>query len=174
VYELQPVPDPFERPELPEWRPPGHPILAGLAVIALAVAAWHGLLWRSQHTPVLDESTAQLATPVESPAVMADSALALVPVMESVRPSPEGGRGAVSPTAESRRTGSPAVPDSATPDPGLSPFRRSHPWAAVPGQPYYYPSRCPATLRFPDLVFFRTQVEARAGGFVPAPDSGCG
>jgi hypothetical protein len=56
----------------------------------------------------------------------------------------------------------------------VSPFRRSHPWAAVPGQPYYYPTRCPATLRFSDLVFFRTQAEARAGGYAPAPDSGCG
>jgi hypothetical protein len=173
VYQLQPVPDPFERPELPDWRPPGHPILAGLAVIALAVAAWHGLLWQSQHAPVLDESTAQLATQVENPAVMADSALAIVPVVESVSSSPEGLRDARTPTAESRRTG-PSVPDSATPDPGLSPFRRSHPWAAVPGQRFYYPSRCPATLRFPDLIFFRTQAEARAGGFVPAPDSGCG
>jgi hypothetical protein len=44
----------------------------------------------------------------------------------------------------------------------------------VPGQPYYYPSHCPATLRFPDLQFFRTEREARAGGYVPAPDSGCG
>ena len=143
-------------------------------MIALAVAAWHGLLWRSQHAPLLDESTAQIATPVEEPAVMADSALAIVPVVEAVSPSPEGVRGAQSPTAESRRTGPSVVPASATPDPGLSPFRRSHPWAAVPGQPYHYPSRCPATLRFPDLIFFRTQAEARAGGFVPAPDSGCG
>ncbi len=123
---------------------------------------------------MLDESTAQLATPVEEPAVMADSALAIVPVVESVEPSQEVTRSTQSPTAEPPRAGSAVVPDSAPPDPGLSPFRRSHPWAAVPGQPYYYPSRCPATLRFPDLVFFRTQAEARAGGFVPAPDSGCG
>jgi hypothetical protein len=66
------------------------------------------------------------------------------------------------------------TPENATVDPNVSPFRRSHPWAAVPGQPYYYPTRCPATLRFPDLIFFRTQAQARANGYVQAPDSGCG
>jgi hypothetical protein len=175
VYQLQPVPDPFEGPDLPDWRPPGHPILAGLAAIALAVAAWHGLLWRSQHSAVLDDSTARLTTPVEEPAVTPDSALAIVPVTESTASArPPDAPDTTAPAAEPERAGSPAAPASVTLDPGLSPFRRSHPWAAVPGQPYYYPSRCPATLRFPDLVFFRTQAAARAGGFVPAPDSGCG
>jgi hypothetical protein len=174
VYDLQPLRDRFERPELPEWSPPGHPVLAGLAAIALAFGAWHGLLWRSQHADVVDDSTAQLSTPVDEPSVMADSALAIVPVPASDEPSREATGSAPPARSKSRNSVSTAAPSSGTPDPGLSPFRRSHPWAAVPGQPYYYPSRCPATLRFPDLVFFRTQAEARAGGFVPAPDSGCG
>ena len=60
-----------------------------------------------------------------------------------------------------------------TPALKLSPFLRSHPWAAVPGGRYYYPSNCPTTLQHPDLVFFRSQAEARAGGFEAAPADGC-
>jgi hypothetical protein len=55
----------------------------------------------------------------------------------------------------------------------LSPFRRSHPWAAPAGGQYYYPSSCPATLRLPDLVFFRSEAEARDRGFVPSQLPGC-
>jgi hypothetical protein len=65
--------------------------------------------------------------------------------------------------------------DSAEPDseePRLSPFLRTHRWAAVPGARYYYPSSC-ATLKFTDLVYFRTQAKARAAGFVPAPGLDC-
>jgi len=57
--------------------------------------------------------------------------------------------------------------------PNLSPFLRSHPWAAVPGQRYYYPSSCPATLRLRDLVFFRTEEQARAQGFARSPSTDC-
>jgi hypothetical protein len=57
-----------------------------------------------------------------------------------------------------------ALRDSA-PRAKLSPFRRSHPWAAPSRGRYYYPSSCPATLKLPDLVFFRTEAEARDSGF---------
>ena len=59
------------------------------------------------------------------------------------------------------------------PRPRLSPFRRSHPWAAPAGGRYYYPSSCPATLRLPDLVFFKSEAEARDSGFEPSQLPGC-
>ena len=55
----------------------------------------------------------------------------------------------------------------------ISPFRRTHPWAAVPGQRYYFPSNCPSTLRLRDLVFFRTEEQARADGFQRSPSVEC-
>ncbi|HUR95253.1 MAG TPA: hypothetical protein VMY76_11750 [Gemmatimonadales bacterium] len=56
----------------------------------------------------------------------------------------------------------------------MSPFRRSHPWAARPGGRYYYPSNCPETLDNPDLVFFTSEAAAQARGLVAAPRTGCG
>ena len=62
--------------------------------------------------------------------------------------------------------------DSA-PQPLISPFRRSHPWAAPPGGRFYYRSSCPAALKFTDLVFFTSEREARASGLVPTSVPGC-
>ena len=62
-----------------------------------------------------------------------------------------------------------SAPSATTPTPPrarVSPFRQSHPWAAPAGGRYYYPSSCPATLELPDLVFFRTEAEARDSGYV--------
>lgn len=55
----------------------------------------------------------------------------------------------------------------------LSPFRRSHPWAASSGGRYYYPSSCPSTLLLPDLVFFRSETEARKRGFISSGRPAC-
>jgi hypothetical protein len=55
----------------------------------------------------------------------------------------------------------------------LSPFRRSHPWAAPARGQYYYPSSCPATLQLPDLVFFRSEQEARDSGFQSSGRPAC-
>jgi serine/threonine protein kinase len=62
--------------------------------------------------------------------------------------------------------------DSA-PGPKLSPFLRSHPWVAVSGERFYYPSTCLVALKSRDLRYFRSEEEARASGFVPNPVSGC-
>jgi hypothetical protein len=59
------------------------------------------------------------------------------------------------------------------PAPKVSPFRRSHPWAAPSGGRYYYPSDCREALALPDLLFFRTEREARAAGYVPARRPEC-
>ena len=147
MYDPQ-LDDAEDSPERVPWRPAAHPILVGVAGVALAFGAWHGLLW-TMDRPLEEESTAEVSAPRPD---LSSSADTLVPSVAEVSRSQA---------------------DSA-PDRGMSPFRRSHPWAAVPGQPYYYPSRCPTTLRNSDLLFFRTQAEAQAGGFMPAPNSGCG
>jgi hypothetical protein len=190
---LLPATDADESSALPEWRTPAHPILMGLGAMALAVAAWHGLLWRMDHRPddgvtgALPSASreAEIADGVTPDTAESRLVVATVPATDSStalssppRPTPAPAPAGTQPTdsAVTRRK-SPApqpAPASVSDEPPLSPFRRSHPWAAVPGQRYYYPTRCPATLRFPDLLFFKTQAEARANGFVPAPDSGCG
>ena len=62
--------------------------------------------------------------------------------------------------------------DSA-PQPKLSAFRRLHPWAAVPGKRFYFRSSCPAALQATELLYFKTEEEARANGFVRSRVPGC-
>jgi hypothetical protein len=86
----------------------------------------------------------------------------------------DGGRGpaevAVAPAP------GPAEPPDAQPPPAalkISPFRRSHPWAAPSGGRYYYRSSCPEALSLEDLRFFRTEREARAAGLKHSPTPAC-
>jgi hypothetical protein len=108
-----------------------------------------------------------------APKASTDSALkgsrdsASKPLSTSAARAPSGSAPKTSTDSASK-----AVRDSA-PRPKLSPFRRSHPWAAPAGGQYYYPSSCPATLRLPDLVFFRSEAEARDSGFIPSQLHGC-
>jgi len=55
----------------------------------------------------------------------------------------------------------------------MSPFRRSHPWAAYPEGKFYYRTGCPETLEFDDLVYFGSEKEAQAAGYLPAHGSRC-
>jgi len=55
----------------------------------------------------------------------------------------------------------------------LSPFRRSHPWAAEPHGRVYFPSSCPQALHASDLLYFRTEAEARATGRTRSTDPAC-
>ncbi|HEX5575885.1 MAG TPA: serine/threonine-protein kinase [Gemmatimonadales bacterium] len=57
--------------------------------------------------------------------------------------------------------------------PRLSPFRRAHPWAAVPGQRFYFRSSCEVALQSTDLLYFKSEKEARAEGFEPSTVPGC-
>ncbi|HET6579380.1 MAG TPA: hypothetical protein VFG66_13735 [Gemmatimonadales bacterium] len=89
-----------------------------------------------------------------------------------------GGAGLVSPggvaiAGPNDSAGAPAARPDSPSAPNVSPFRRAHPWAAPPGGRYYYRSDCRAVLARPDLVFFRTEREARAAGFVPARRPEC-
>lgn len=55
----------------------------------------------------------------------------------------------------------------------LSPFRRSHPWAAHPDGRFYFPSSCPLALESPDLLYFTSESEARATGRSRSTEPGC-
>jgi serine/threonine protein kinase len=55
----------------------------------------------------------------------------------------------------------------------LSPFLRSHPWAAIPGKRFYFRSTCRVVLQSTELLYFKSVDEARASGFVPSPVPGC-
>jgi serine/threonine protein kinase len=55
----------------------------------------------------------------------------------------------------------------------VSPFRRSHPWAARPDGRTYFPSSCRLALESPDLEYFKTEAEARATGRSRSADPGC-
>jgi eukaryotic-like serine/threonine-protein kinase len=57
--------------------------------------------------------------------------------------------------------------------PRLSPFRRAHPWAAVPGQRFYFRSSCEVALQSTELLYFKSEKEARAKGFEPSTVPGC-
>ena len=92
------------------------------------------------------------------------------------RPPTTAGRqpSAASQTGDSNSTAAGATPSPA-PDSSaaLSPFRRSHPWAAEPTGQVYFPSSCPQALHASDLLYFRTEAEARATGRTRSPDPRC-
>ena len=100
------------------------------------------------------------------------------PVLPPAPPprKPDAARPA-SPPADRRLETSPA-PSTAprvapAPRPALSPFRQAHPWAAVPDGRFYFRSDCSLALRSSDLVYFRSEEEARASGRSPSPVPGC-
>jgi hypothetical protein len=80
--------------------------------------------------------------------------------------APKGGAA----PARARDSAPTGAPDSAA---ALSPFRRSHPWAAEPSGRVYFRSSCPQALRATDLLYFTTEAEARATGRTRSPDPRC-
>jgi len=57
--------------------------------------------------------------------------------------------------------------------PYISPFRRAHPWAAHPNGATYFPSSCPLALASSELIYFKTEQEARATGRSRSTIPGC-
>ena len=91
---------------------------------------------------------------------------------ESLRSRIPAAPGSPPPAAGPRPADSVASRDVA-PELKISPFGRSHPWVAITGERYYYRSSCPVVLQARDLIYFRTEEEARASGFVPNQVPGC-
>jgi hypothetical protein len=77
------------------------------------------------------------------------------------------------PPGASLRPSDSAAGGDSVPGLRISPFRRSHPWVAVAGERYYYRSSCPVALQSRDLLYFRSEGEARASGFIPSQVAGC-
>jgi serine/threonine protein kinase len=82
---------------------------------------------------------------------------------------------ATPPTNSGARSGPPAGirGNDSSRQPRLSPFRRAHPWAAVPRQRFYFRSSCEVALQSTELVYFKSEKEARAKGFEPSTVPGC-
>jgi serine/threonine protein kinase len=59
------------------------------------------------------------------------------------------------------------------PQAAISPFRRAHPWAALPEGRFYFPSSCPLALRSRELLYFASETEARATGRSRSTQPGC-
>jgi hypothetical protein len=161
----------------------GGPALAGAAAALAAVGAGLWVLWGTQAPsigtlprPFTQESGSVAVVEPDSsraspgPAadrgsaapVRHDSAAARLPADSAVR----------APRPRAKADSVPAKADS-VPGPRISPFQRSHPWVAVTGERFYYRSSCSIGLDSRDLLYFTSQAEARASGFVPAQVPGC-
>jgi len=78
------------------------------------------------------------------------------------------------PSAKEAKTPALGVPhNDSAPQPKMSPFRRSHPWAAAPGGRFYFRSSCSVALQSSELRYFKTAEEARAEGYIPSTAPGC-
>ena len=156
--------------------------LAAAAAALVAVSAGVWLLWGTQR-PTAGASTRSRSQESGSVAVVepdsvpasssASSASARVPTASSVaRVRRDSVTVRVPAASSSRRPDSTASGDS-LPALRISPFRRSHPWVAVVGERYYYRSTCPVALQSRDLLYFKSEAEARASGFIPNAVTGC-
>jgi hypothetical protein len=82
------------------------------------------------------------------------------------------------PSSKGKAAGSRGLPrEPARADSGprvaISPFRRAHPWAALPEGRFYFPSSCPLALRSHELLYFTSEAEARASGRSRSTQPGC-
>jgi serine/threonine protein kinase len=93
------------------------------------------------------------------------------PVARRVSGPPAKGRERDS-THRSGFQASPA-PRDATTGAALSPFRQSHPWAAHPDGQVYFRSSCSMALGSGDLLYFKSESEARATGRARSTTPGC-
>jgi len=130
-----------------------------LAALAASVAFLGAGLWLAWSRGRGDAVEARNEVGTGAPEVIADSSSAAAATGRSSTPA------AAAPRADSNRPG-----DSAA---ALSPFRRSHPWAAQPDGRDYFSSSCPQALRATDLLYFRTEAEARATGRTRSRDPQC-
>ncbi|HEX3232753.1 MAG TPA: M15 family metallopeptidase [Gemmatimonadales bacterium] len=154
---------------------------AAAVLITLSAGLW---LWSTQRLtfsglrrPRVQESGAVTQPPRGS--VLGSSSTSSAPTRPPTKPSSASPvrRNAVSfptaPAASGPRPADGAVSRDSARESKISPFRRSHPWVAVAGERFYYRSSCPEAFSLRDLIYFRTEEEARASGFVPGRVHGC-
>jgi eukaryotic-like serine/threonine-protein kinase len=134
---------------------------AAAALVAVGAGLW--LLWGTPRPP-----GGMLARPL---AQESGSIAVAEPDSSRVSPRPAADSGPVAPVR--RDSAAARLPADSVPGPRISPFQRSHPWVAVTGERFYYPSRCSFALDSRDLLYFASEEEARASGFLPAQLPGC-
>jgi eukaryotic-like serine/threonine-protein kinase len=152
----------------------GWPVALAGAAVTLIAAAGLGLLLNSRGRATQSRTEAAVQETGRTVVVDREPAPPARPGGPAARPprAPDRPRSPKPSTARPQRELRAPITDSAS-RPKISPFRQSHPWAAVPGGRYYYRSSCPAALSMRDLIFFSTEDEARARGFVLTPMSEC-
>jgi serine/threonine protein kinase len=156
---------------------------AAAALVALSAGLW--LLWGNQRPtlgaltwPRLQESGSVARAEPDSVPAPASAPRASAPPASARRPANSGSvslvrRDSVAariPVGSARR---PTASRDSAPGPKISPFRRSHPWVAVAGERFYYRSSCAVPFQSRDLLYFQSEREARASGFIPGHVSGC-
>jgi hypothetical protein len=139
---------------------------AGAALIVLGI--W--LFWSSYREAIVAEVQASIQQVRRQVRGGGDSALHASST-PAPRPVPDAAQTRKPSTARAPKPANAKEPTPA--QPLVSPYRRAHPWAAPPGGRFYFRSSCPEALRFPDLLFFMSEQEARAAGFVPTRVPGC-
>jgi serine/threonine protein kinase len=155
------------------------PKLAGLRDLARkeSVSRWGG-----RHDVVPSASQTRRPPPGDSVLETADAPKRHQPEGDALRGSDAGGTSgdetppatsSAPPTRGSSRgaaRGSRAEPPTGV---ALSPFRRAHPWAALPEGRYYFRSSCSLALEAPELIYFRTEEQAQATGREKSTVQGC-
>jgi serine/threonine-protein kinase len=147
---------------------------AAAALVAVAAGLW--LVWGTQRpsagvpTPAGMQESGSVAVvdpdSISAPARLPADSGPVAPVRRDSAAAP------ISADSGLRSPDSRASRDSAR-GPRISPFRRSHPWVAISGERFYYRSNCPVALESRDLLYFRSEQEARASGFVATQIPGC-
>jgi zinc D-Ala-D-Ala dipeptidase len=151
-------------------------VFGGVAAALVAVAAGLWLLWGTQRPTGGPLTRARFQESGSVAVVEPDSMAASARRSADSGPVASGQHNSAATRIPARSVlrlpVSRARRDSA-PEPKISPFRQSHPWVAVTGERFYYPSSCPTALQSRDLLYFTSEEEARASGFVPNRVPGC-
>jgi serine/threonine protein kinase len=154
-------------------------LAAGLASLLVAASLWFGWDHIGPTLASIPHRLKPRAGAVKPVAVSPPRSPSASTRQPTERPKPRVETGAVSRSkgADSASTAADSVSkvaDSVSArGPYISPFRRSHPWAAQPNGRSYFPSSCPLALASSELVYFRTEQEARATGRSRSKEPGC-
>jgi hypothetical protein len=145
-----------------------------VGVVLLAAGIWFG--WgriRGESAEARSEvGTGTVDTAPDSPLLPAvrQAGRPVDSASRAGHPRPTAGAGRSDSNLATSRT---VPPGNQTSSATLSPFRRSHPWAGEPQGQTYFSSSCPRALRAADLLYFRTEAEARATGRTRSRDPQC-
>jgi hypothetical protein len=161
----------------PERWTPRHLAWLAAAVALLGAGLWFGrdrvrALALGRPEEVAERPAESVADPASAMPSGATSRAAIAKVPGPAPVGPPGSRGRVADSTHRSGPPTPAQP-AAGGGGALSPFRRSHPWAAHPGGREYFRSSCPLALGSSDLLYFESESEASGTGRVRSTAPGC-